>query len=77
MTDQKKTPSGGNRAGAEQYRLSKLIKPKPFPQAPLLWQAHRECYQRVQNDPTPVNLLIGRIIAHAWKSAHVREVLHG
>ncbi|PCI52969.1 MAG: hypothetical protein COB36_14005 [Alphaproteobacteria bacterium] len=70
MTGQKKTPSGGNRAGANQIIYPKLTKPAPFPQERLLWQAHRECSQRVQNDPTPVNRAIAQIVAGQWKQAY-------
>jgi hypothetical protein len=75
MTDQKKTPGGGNRVGARNTVHPKLTKPTRFPQAPILWQAHKECFQRIQDDPTPVNRVIAQIIATHWRNAHGDEVL--
>lgn len=75
MTGQnKEPPSGGNREGVRKYQHPKLTKPVPFPQEPLLWQARCESYQRVQDDPTPVNIVIARVVAEQWKAAATSEV---
>lgn len=75
MTDQKKTPSGCDREGANKYRLPKPTKPKPFPQEPIMWQAHRDCIQRFQDNPTPVNRMVAQVIAAHWKGTFTNEVL--
>lgn len=74
MKDEKKNPAAGN-GGVNKIAYSKLTKPKPFPQERIMWQAHRECMQRFQNDPTPVNRIIAQTIAAKWKDAFKSEVL--
>lgn len=74
MTDQKTPPRGCDREEVSKYRLSKLFKPKQFPQEPIMWQAHRDCVQRFQNNPTPTNLIIAQIIAAHWKDTFHNEV---
>lgn len=75
MTYQKKTPGGGNREGANKYQHPQLTKPKPFPQEPIMWQAHRDCIRRFQNDPTPINRMVAQVIAAHWKGTFTNEVL--
>jgi hypothetical protein len=75
MDKQKKTPSGGDRKGVRKIKHPNPIKPTPFPQAPLLWVAHQECFHRLQVDPTPVNRMIAQLVAAQWKDTYKSEVL--
>ncbi|MCK6419023.1 MAG: hypothetical protein L6Q57_08845 [Alphaproteobacteria bacterium] len=75
MSDQKKTPSGGNREGAGKCVYPKLTKPKSFPQEPLNWQAYRQSFQNLQKDPTPVNRRIAQVMAAHWQSSFAQEAL--
>lgn len=74
MTDEKKNPAAGN-GGANKIAYPKLTKPKQFPQEPIMWQAHRQCIQRLQDDPTPVNHIIAQVMAAHWKGTFKSEVL--
>ena len=75
MSDQKKTPSGGDREGASKCFQPKFIKPKQFLQEPIMWQVYRDCVQRFKNDPTLVNFIIAQVMALLWKNVFANEVL--
>lgn len=65
MTGEEKSwPAGTGTASKIAY--PKPTKPSPFPQERLLWQAHRECIGRMDENPNPVNRLVSQIIAAAW-----------
>jgi hypothetical protein len=76
MSYKEKAPSDGSRRGLVRYTHPNISNPIQFPQERILWQAHRECFQRLQNDPSPTNRIIASVIAREWKSAYGKEVLH-
>lgn len=73
MTDQRKTPGGGNRAGAGNIERPHNIVVKTFPQEPMLFQAYRECARRYEDDPNPINRMIAHIVATRWEIAFMTE----
>lgn len=75
MSDKRKPPGGPNSAGVRKCFVPQLTKPRLFPQHPLLWQAYRECFQRFQDDPSPVNRLIAQILGERWNQANKAEQL--
>lgn len=75
MTEKNKTPEAGRPKGARRNSHPKLTKPRIFPQEPLNWQAYRQSFQNLQNDPTPVNRRIAQVMAAHWQSTFTQEVL--
>lgn len=64
---EKSWPAGTGTAPNIAY--PKPTKSLPFPQEPLLMQAHWDIVQRVNIDPTQGNHLIAVLVAAAWKKA--------
>ncbi len=76
MANQKKTPSGDNREGANKYHSRKPTKPTPFPQHVLDWQAHIQAIEDYSADPSPVRRRIAEAIAARWHRSVTHEVFN-
>ena len=76
MKNQKKTPSGCNRKGANKIVQNQNTKLPSQPQEPTLWRAHVTCVERYTNSPTLMNKVIAEAVASAWNASFKSEVCH-